>query len=38
VGYQPELKEKILAVFEEWSEFGTWEREVEAQVHNDHNR
>ncbi len=31
VGYQPQLKEKILAAFEEWSEFGTWEREVEVQ-------
>ncbi|WP_416668970.1 DUF5895 domain-containing protein [Egbenema bharatensis] len=32
VGYKPELKERILAEFNEWADFGNPELELEAQV------
>lgn len=32
IGYRPELKEHILTQFDEWTDFGNPERELEAQV------
>lgn len=37
IGYRPELKEQILAEFDEWADFGNPEREIEAQPQRQHS-